>query len=82
MYKLQYMNVIREVATETERDSLIAAGYALIEDKNTTDDSKNKTSENEISLDSDISEKQTEDISDETSEEENKAGKKSGKAKK
>ena len=80
MYKLQYMNVIREVATETERDSLIAAGYALIEDKNTTDDSKNKTSENEISQDSDISEEQSEDSVDETDE--NKSGKKSGKAKK
>lgn len=81
MYKLQYMNVIREVETETERDSLIAEGYVLIEDKNTTD-ATNSTSENEISQDADTSEEQSEDNTDETSEEENKAGKKSGKAKK
>lgn len=80
MYKLQYMNVIREVETETERDSLIAEGYVLIEDKNTTD-ATNSTSENEISQDADISKEQSEDNADET-DEENKAGKKSGKAKK
>lgn len=81
MYKLQYMNVIREVETETERDSLIAEGYVLIEDTHTADDSINETSENEISSDADISEEQSEDNIDET-DEENKAGKKSGKAKK
>ena len=80
MYKLQYMNVIREVETETERDSLIAEGYVLIEDTHTADDSINETSENEISQDADISEEQSEDSVDETDE--NKSGKKSGKAKK
>jgi len=75
------MNVIREVETETERDSLIAEGYVLIEDTHTADDSINETSENEISSDADISEEQSEDNIDET-DEENKAGKKSGKAKK
>lgn len=82
MFKLQYMNVIREVATEIEKDNLIAEGYVLIEDTHTADDSINETSENEISQDADISEEQSEDNTDETSEEENKAGKKSGKAKK
>ena len=72
MYKLQYMNVIREVATEIEKDNLIAEGYVLLEDTRTAD-MINETSENEISQDSDIYEEQ--------SEEENKAGKKS-KAKK
>ena len=74
------MNVIREVATEIEKDNLIAEGYVLIEDTHTADDSINETSENEISQDADTSEEQSEDSVDET--EENKAGKKSGKAKK
>lgn len=81
MYKLQYMNVIREVATEIEKDNLIAEGYVLLEDTHTAD-ATNETSENEISQDADTSEEQSEDGVDETSEEENKAGKKSGKAKK
>lgn len=81
MFKLQYMNVIREVATEIEKDNLIAEGYVLLEDTHTTD-ATNEISENEISQDTDISEEQSEDNTDETDEEENKAGKKSGKAKK
>lgn len=81
MYKLQYMNVIREVATEIEKDNLIAEGYVLLEDTRTAD-MINETSENEISQDADTSEEQSEDNTDETSEEENKAGKKFGKAKK
>jgi hypothetical protein len=81
MYKLQYMNVIREVATEIEKDNLIAEGYVLIEDTHTADDSINETSENEISQDADTSEEQSEENADET-DEENKVGKKSGKAKK
>ena len=74
------MNVIRDVATEIEKDNLIAEGYVLIEDTHTADDSINETSENEISQDADISEEQSEDSVDETDE--NKSGKKSGKAKK
>ena len=80
MYKLQYMNVIREVATEIEKDNLIAEGYVLLEDTHTADDSINETSENEISQDVDTSEEQSEDSVDETDE--NRSGKKSGKAKK
>ena len=80
MFKLQYMNVIREVATEIEKDNLIAEGYVLLEDTHTTD-ATNEISENEISQDADISKEQSEDNADET-DEENKAGKKSGKAKK
>ena len=74
------MNVIREVATEIEKDNLIAEGYVLLEDTHTADDSINETSENEISQDVDTSEEQSEDSVDETDE--NRSGKKSGKAKK
>ena len=74
MYKLQYMNVIREVATEIEKDNLIAEGYVLLEDTHTADDSINETSENEISQDVDTSEEQSEDSVDETDE--NRSGKK------
>ena len=78
------MNVIREVATEIEKDNLIAEGYVLIEDTHTADDSINETSENEISQDADISEEQSEEQSEDSVDEtdENKSGKKSGKAKK
>lgn len=93
MYKLQYLNIIIETDSEARKNELISIGYELVDEvKNgnistdekvsQTDDSKNETSENEISQDTDISEEQSEDNTDETDEEENKAGKKSGKAKK
>ena len=92
MYKLQYLNIIIETDSEARKNELISIGYELVDEvKNgnistdekvsQTDDSKNETSENEISQDTDISEEQSEDNADET-DEENKAGKKSGKAKK
>jgi len=61
-----------------KKNELISIGYELVDEtKNSNmsnDEEMNKSSENEIHQDSDISEEQ--------SEEENKAGKKSGKAKK
>lgn len=68
MYKLQYMNVVREVATEAEKNQLILEGYELIEDiKNNEETAEDETAQEE------------DKNNDET---ENKAGKKSGKAKK
>ncbi|MGP1488354.1 hypothetical protein [Peptoanaerobacter stomatis] len=71
MYKLQYMNVVREVATEIEKDNLIADGYVLIEDVG-----------DEISQDEQSDDNIEESSEDNTDETDNKAGKKSGKAKK
>lgn len=77
MYKLQNLNIVIETDDEMKKNELISIGYELVnevENSNmSTDDVANETSENEITKDSDISEEQ--------SEEENKAGKKS-KAKK
>ena len=77
MYKLQNLNIVIETDDEMKKNELISIGYELVDEVEnsnmSTDDVANETSENEISQDSDISEEQ--------SEEENKAGKKS-KAKK
>ena len=77
MYKLQNLNIIIETDDEMKKNELISIGYELVDEVEnsnmSTDDVANETSENEITKDSDISEEQ--------SEEENKAGKKS-KAKK
>ena len=93
MYKLQYLNIVIETDDEMRKNELISIGYELVDETENsnisndekvsqTDDSINETSENEISQDADPSEEQSEDNADETDEEENKAGKKSGKAKK
>ena len=78
MYKLQNLNIIIETDDEIKKNELISIGYELVDEVEnsnmSTDDVANETSENEITKDSDISEEQ--------SEEENKAGKKFGKAKK
>jgi len=77
MYKLQNLNIVIETDDEMKKNELISIGYELVDEVEnsnmSTDDVANETSENEITKDSDISEEQ--------SEEENKAGKKS-KAKK
>ena len=81
MYKLQYMNVVREVATEAEKNQLISEGYELIEDiKNDEETEEDETAQEEDKTndETDISEEKAEDNTDET---ENKAGKKSGKKK-
>lgn len=33
LYKLQKLNVIKEVETENEKDKLIANGFEIVEDK-------------------------------------------------
>ena len=77
MYKLQNLNIVIETDDEMKKNELISIGYELVDEVEnsnmSTADATNETSENEITKDSDISEEQ--------SEEENKAGKKS-KAKK
>jgi len=77
MYKLQNLNIVIETDDEMKKNELISIGYELVDEVENSnmpnDDATNETSENEITKDSDISEEQ--------SEEENKAGKKS-KAKK
>ena len=77
MYKLQNLNIVIETDDEMKKNELISIGYELVDEVEnsnmSTTDVANETSENEITKDSDISEEQ--------SEEENKAGKKS-KAKK
>ena len=77
MYKLQNLYIVIETDDEMKKNELISIGYELVDEVEnsnmSTDDVANETSENEITKDSDISEEQ--------SEEENKAGKKS-KAKK
>ena len=77
MYKLQNLNIIIETDDEMKKNELMSIGYELVDEVEnsnmSTADATNETSENEITKDSDISEEQ--------SEEENKAGKKS-KAKK
>ncbi|EHL19788.1 hypothetical protein HMPREF9628_01304 [Peptoanaerobacter stomatis] len=82
MYKLQYMNVVREVATEVEKNQLILEGYELMEDIKDDEETYENT-ENEISQDTDISKEQAEDIkSDEKNQDEEKTdNKKSGKKK-
>lgn len=81
MYKLQYLNIVIETDSEMRKNELISIGYELVNEISQAEDTADKTSENEISSDADISEEQSEDNTDET-DEENKAGKKSGKAKK
>jgi hypothetical protein len=85
MYKLQYMNITIETDSEARKNELISIGYELVDELEnsnmSTADITNETSENEISQDADISKEQSEDNADET-DEENKAGKKSGKANK
>ena len=82
MYKLQNLNIVIETDDEMKKNELISIGYELVDEVENSnmsyDEEMNKSSENEIHQDSDISEEQSE----EQSEEENKAGKKSGKAKK
>ena len=77
MYKLQNLNIVIETDDEMKKNELISIGYELVDEVENSnmpnDDATNETSENAITKDSDISEEQ--------SEEENKAGKKS-KAKK
>lgn len=91
MYKLQYLNIVIETDDEMRKNELMSIGYELVDEAEnsnmSTTDATNETSENEISQDTetsqdtDISKEQSEDNIDE-SDEENKAGKKSGKAKK
>ena len=81
MYKLQYLNIVIETDSEMRKNELMSIGYELVNEISQAEDTADKTSENEISSDADISEEQSEDNTDET-DEENKAGKKSGKAKK
>lgn len=73
MYKLQNLNIVIETDDEIKKNELISIGYELVDEVESsnmsTADATNETSENEITKDSDISEEQ--------SEEENKAGKKS-----
>ena len=33
MFKLQKLNIVKEVETENERDKLIAKGFEMVEDK-------------------------------------------------
>ena len=77
MYKLQNLNIVIETDDEMKKNELISIGYELVDEVENSnmpnDDATNETLENKITKDSDISEEQ--------SEEENKAGKKS-KAKK
>ena len=77
MYKLQNLNIIIETDDEMKKNELMSIGYELVDEVENSNMSMvgatNETSENEITNDSDTSEEQ--------SEEENKAGKKS-KAKK
>lgn len=77
MYKLQNLNIIIETDDEMKKNELMSIGYELVDEVENSNMSMvgatNETSENEITKDSDTSEEQ--------SEEENKAGKKS-KAKK
>ena len=84
MYKLQYMNITIETDSEARKNELISIGYEFVDEVEnsnmSTTDATNENSENEISQEVDISEEQSEDSVDGT--EENKAGKKSGKAKK
>ena len=80
MYKLQYLNIVIETDDEMRKNELMSIGYELVNEISQAEDTADKTSENEISSDSDTSEEQTEDSTDETDE--NKAVKKSGKAKK
>lgn len=82
MYKLQYLNIVIETDSEMRKNELMSIGYELVNEISQAEDTADKTSENEISQDTDTSEEQSEDNADETDEEENKAGKKSGKAKK
>lgn len=85
MYKLQNLNIVIETDDEMKKNELISIGYELVDEvensKMSNDEEMNKSSENEIRQDSDILEEKSEDVADET-DEENKAGKKSGKAKK
>lgn len=85
MYKLQNLNIVIETDDEMKKNELISIGYELVDEVENSnmsnDEEMNKSSENEIHQDSDILEEKSEDVADET-DEENKAGKKSGKAKK
>ena len=85
MYKLQNLNIIIETDDEMKKNELMSIGYELVDEVENSnmsnDEEMNKSSENEIHQDSDILEEKSEDVADET-DEENKAGKKSGKAKK